>query len=145
MTIDVRAQDDFSCLATSDGSTEGAVQLEDPKVFSRSQSSSKSRKGCAESDYVPVNHIKDEVYAFLEAWEKCAVKSAESAHTSGALENVPAHPSTSPDVPEPMRYLTSLAPPKKFHRTLWRSAARRALRRSSEQAEIEDHTDGASD
>jgi hypothetical protein len=71
-----------------------------------------------------VKFIPVEVYAFLEAWEEAdstRIRSFDFMELDSA-----SFPITQ-DMFEPARLIHELAPPKRFYRTFWRSAARRIL------------------
>jgi hypothetical protein len=80
--------------------------------------------------YTPVNFtISDELYSFLAAWESSAV-AMKSLNDGMDFDAAPApDPKSSFDPP---RYLDDFAPPKRFYRTFWRSAARRILKLSKD-------------
>jgi hypothetical protein len=76
-------------------------------------------------DYVPENFIKDEVYAILAAFEKDPLQRASVTQENHTMDT--AMEEAYVDF-EPRRLLTDSAPPKRFYRTFWRSAARRLLK-----------------
>ncbi len=73
-------------------------------------------------EYVPVNFIPEEVVASIAAWEKSHLIQMSSLDRMD-VDAV----SVSPNVFEPARNLSDFAPPKRFHRTFWRSITRRLL------------------
>ena len=113
------AQNDFSSL---DLSKQGDADFPTNSLIT------KQSNCCEDDDYVPVNFISDEVRAMIKAWELARQKELELQEASGATIIMDGHAaSQSPEIHEPIRYITDGAPPKRFYRTFWRSIARRVL------------------
>jgi hypothetical protein len=73
--------------------------------------------------FTQVNDVNDVFFTFLLAY------TSSSDHTK--LDE--SSESASQNIFEPVRFLRNVAPPKRFHRTFWRSAAKRILALSSMQ------------
>jgi hypothetical protein len=69
------------------------------------------------------NLVREEVVAFLTAWEESAAQRRASAQSSGALSSM--------DVNEEafLRVPANAGPPKLFYRTFWKSLTRRLVQR----------------
>ncbi len=81
-------------------------------------------------DSVPVNYIPDETLAMLKAWESAHLIRSELKSASCATSqdgSIATGDDSTQESHEPLRYITSTAPPKPFFRNFWRSVARRAL------------------
>ncbi len=82
----------------------------------RASSSDEARSSAKLADvYVPVNEIKEEVYAMLAAWESHALQSPDVAAREPYFE--------------PFRCLSDAGPPKRFYRTFWRGVTRKLVRK----------------
>jgi hypothetical protein len=121
-------QDDFSCLQlTSSTHSSSPVELVDHEAIlsGKSTRSDNSDKLASNHEaYVPVNFIKPEVYAMIAAWEASALKRKESDAASVPKIKIETRDG---DMYEPMRCIPASTPPKRFHRTFWRSITRRVL------------------
>ena len=75
---------------------------------------------------MPVNFIPEEVFAMIKAWE---LKRRDLMEVSDSMSVSRAASSETLRLEdyEPLRVCTQAAPPKRFYRTFWRSAARRVL------------------
>ena len=118
------AQNDFDSLAMP-------AQSEDlmPDTHRDLKPSCSDRKTAfthEDADYVPVNFIPEEVFAMIKAWE---LKQRDLMEVSDAMSVSRAASSETLRLEdyEPLRVCTQAAPPKRFYRTFWRSAARRVL------------------
>ena len=80
--------------------------------------------------YVPDNLISAEVYGLIAAWEASTLTTPSLAD---CMELDVASVSVSQTMFEPLRCPNDSAPPKRFYRTFWRSAARRILELSNTQ------------
>jgi hypothetical protein len=77
--------------------------------------------------YVPENHISDQTYAFLAAYD---AKIALRTHIKDDGDTMELVGSSTMNMYEPERISPSSAPPKRFFRTFWRSIALRMLDRA---------------
>ena len=107
------AQDDFDSLVIA---RESDDLMHD--TFPRVDSTHPEGKiGTKDDNYVPVNHIPEEVRAMIKAWELQRREKMEVSATDALeLEDY-----------EPLRTCSQTAPPKRFFRTFWRSVTRRLL------------------
>ncbi len=86
-------------------------------------------------DYVPVNCISDEAYAFLAAYEarmtlRVPVKDDCKSLDTRDLDTLKMY--------DPERILPNSAPPKRFFRTFWRSITLRMLDLAYEQPKVDE-------
>jgi hypothetical protein len=135
------SQTDFTCLSVPHLQFESCQHdATDHDAYSRGGSSSSVKSAEMEQDpYVPVNYISPEACALLAAAEASAARCAE-AYMDASVVNIIANYPYSRMLCEmdgyrdPQRTLTSMAPPKKFYRTFWRSIAMRLLYRWTQEA-----------
>ena len=121
------AQSDFACLAVQYELADESMLVDEADV----QCSSLiylSQAGKASMEACTVNYVTDELIAFLSAYESSNLTMPRSSDQMALDE---ASTSVSQDILEPARFLNDFAPPKRFHRTFWRSMARRILALSS--------------
>ena len=119
------AQNDFDSLAMPSQSED--LVLDAYHGLKSSPSERKSACAPRDDDYVPVNFIPEAVYAMIKAWElkvHDAMEVSESMSLSGAASSTD---TLGVEDYEPLRTCSQAAPPKRFYRTFWRSAARRLL------------------
>ena len=117
------SQSDFDSLAIPE-------QSEDPLFDPCPPKSPELSQKKTTDTYVPVNVIPQAVYAMIAAWEQSEVNRQDVMDDSGsAAMTAPASLSGALSLNnyEPMRICNFEAPPKRFHRTFWRSLARRIL------------------
>ena len=117
------SQSDFDSLAIPE-------QSEDPLFDPCPPKSPELSQKKTTDTYVPVNVIPQAVYAMIAAWEQSEVNRQDVMDGSGsAAMTAPASLSGALSLNnyEPMRICNFEAPPKRFHRTFWRSLARRIL------------------
>ncbi len=105
-------------------------------VRAGSGDSLESEPSCEATEiYRPVNFIPDEVYELIRNWEVAYLKQHESIQAVDSLDTEASNDSLSNEsIFEPTRLLMSatVAPPKRFYRTFWRSLARRTLQLEKE-------------
>jgi hypothetical protein len=138
----MNSQEDFMCLSTDDRPcTDSVPPLAGHPAFFvaacsgepvRSEKASTAAEAKLSSRYVPENVIKDEVYAFLAAWDESQARKRELAAGAGGV-SAPMDIVADIDF-EPVRCLglTGLPPPKLFYRTFWRSITRRLVHQTQE-------------
>ena len=119
-------QDDFSCLQVAD--TDHSSSLHDDlsvkDIYSRScKSAHPEEQPYCDVSYEPVNFITTEIYSMIAAWESCETKRGEP--DTGAVEST--REMESDALYQPLRYVPTVAPPKRFYRRFWRTIARRTL------------------
>jgi hypothetical protein len=129
------AQDDFSCLKLASGQ-DVEHQLFDGYdgfttiVRAGSGDSLKSEPSCEATEiYRPVNFIPDEVYELIRNWEVAYLKQHGLIQAVDSTDKEASNESLSNEsIFEPTRLMSaSVAPPKRFYRTFWRSLAWRTL------------------
>ena len=121
------AQDDFSLLELAAGQDANTSQQHGFTSIVRAASgdSMKSVSSC-DADvetFRPVNFIPDEAHELIQNWELSLIRHKEVASTVDSEEIEPII--TMQSLYEPMRFMESPPPPKRFHRTFWRSLTRR--------------------
>ena len=118
------AQNDFDSLAMPTQSED--LMLDTHHDLKPSCSDRKTAYADGDEDYVPVNFIPEEVFAMIKAWE---LKQRDLMEVSDSMSVSRAASSETLRLEdyEPLRVCTQAAPPKRFYRTFWRSAARRVL------------------
>ena len=124
------AQNDFGCLTVAEHDAE---QMPDACFPVSPLASERTCSG--DEDCVLVNFIPEEVRAMIDAWQLAEQERQELTEVSDATcPNLVfiAPSSASDDVFEPIRCIPNAAPPKRFHRTFWRSVTRRLLERERE-------------
>jgi hypothetical protein len=102
-----------------------------------SGNSIKSESACeADKIFQPVNFISDEVQEFIRNWELSYLRRQERAQSVESMDMAVSHSQSNENINyEPMRSLSTAAPPpKRFHRTVWRSLARRVIERQKADA-----------
>ena len=119
------AQEDFETLVLGGPSEDSMLDAFPPFT-------SAAAKSGGDETYVPVNYIPEEVYAMIKTWElkhKDRMEVSDSTSQTGAASssNAPIIDNYEPIDYEPLRICSQSAPPKRFYRTFWRSAARRML------------------
>jgi hypothetical protein len=131
ITDPIMSQSDFASLAVrfeipdEDLHSNGA----EAKMISASKQSvlpshARDEENAPMEEYTAVNFIPEEVYAFF------AAREASNLITTSASDRLDLDAVSAPDSQnlfEPPRRLKAPAPPKRFFRTFWRSAARRIL------------------
>ena len=122
------AQEDFATL-TLGSQSEDLVCGTFPHLTS---SSTAKKSHSFDESYVPVNYIPEEVYAMIKTWElkhkdRMAVFDSTSQTGATSSSNAPMIDNYEPIDYDPLRTCSQSAPPKRFYRTFWRSAARRML------------------
>ena len=136
------SQIEFSSLSDPHQQPESCQQdAMDHDAFSRSGSSSSAKAvksaGMERDPYVPVNFISPETCARLAAAEESAARCADAMDASVNLEytyRVSSARSAVDGCRDPLRTLTSMAPPKRFYRTFWKSISFRLLHRWTQEA-----------
>ena len=124
------AQDDFDLLHISDTQSLSEQRMCESNPL---QSFICRESSFADEKYTPVNFIPESVHDLIRSWKVSNLIRQEALEsTDDAMSVEGAAASNSDDVYEPLRFLTESTPPKKFYRTFWRSAARRALQREKE-------------
>ena len=76
-----------------------------------------------DESYVPVNFIPEEAITMIKEWQQKRAEQKQMSSMNESDEHVPASLLSQ----EPLRTCANSAPPKRFYRTFWRSAARRLL------------------
>jgi hypothetical protein len=124
-----QTQDDFSSLQAVGGHHIKSEQLlvDLCKISGRH---GEAKKTCLDETY-SVECFNAEVHAMLAAWEECEAtqkKFEQAEHTSMILRSTYGHE---------LRRLSTFAPPKRFHMTVWRSLTRRLVAHSRKSIEAE--------
>ncbi len=135
------SQTEFTCLSVPDLQFESSQHdATDHDAYSRGGSSSSVKSAAEEQDpYVPVNYIRPEVRALLAAAEASAARCAETSMDTSVVNLIANYPHSRmlcamDGCSDPQRTLPSMAPPKKFFRTFWRSISMRLLHRWTQEA-----------
>ena len=136
----VLAQADFSSLGLDAGQDEESQPVNPFHEFTtveraESGGSIKSESACEDDKiFHPVNFISDEVYEFIRNWELSYLRRQERAQSVESMDMAvftDSQSSVSINF-EPVRFMstaTAAPPPKRFHRTVWRSLTRRVIER----------------
>jgi hypothetical protein len=112
----------------------------DHDAYSRCGISSSVESADMEQDpYVPDTYISSVACALLAAAEASAARCAEANMDASVVNLIANYPYSrmlcaTDGCRDPQRTLTSMAPPKKFYRTFWRSIAMRLLYRWTQEA-----------
>jgi hypothetical protein len=111
----------------------------DHDAYPRCESSSSVKPADMEQDpYAPINYIRLEAFARLAAAEESAARCADAMDASVANFNATYRVSSTKrelhGCHDPLRTLTSMAPPKKFYRACWLSMSLRLLHRWTQEA-----------
>ena len=120
-----RIQDDFTCLnvAIANNSSSSHALGDYEEAIPRSCKTNRPEKRpCCDETYVPVNFINNEVYALIAAWEASEFKREESGEAADSALDADRDA-----LYEPLRCRPTIAPPKRFYRTFWKSITRRTL------------------
>jgi hypothetical protein len=98
--------------------------------------SMKSKSACgADEIYRPVNFVPDEAFAFIRSWRPSYFKRQHITQDVGSMEMASVTNSRAIErVYEPMRCSKPMPPPKRFHRTLWRSLTLRIVQHAKKSA-----------
>jgi hypothetical protein len=121
-------QDGFASLSFSSWQHDGLMQARaGHESLSGMGSSTKSNKRPFDDDVSIPGDVKEEVIMMVAALEACELSRTDAQN---AGDNMPAMSTNDDSIFEPMRSITNLGPPKKFHRrgALWASITRRMLR-----------------
>ncbi len=141
MTRTIHAQADFSSLGLDAGQDVDSQQANNFHQFTtvertESGNSIKSESECDDDRiFQPVNFISNEVYDFIRNWELSYLRRQERAQSVDSMHIIGMAAFTDPQSSEsinyePMRSMSTAAPPpKRFHRTVWRSLTRRVIER----------------
>jgi hypothetical protein len=135
------AQDDFSSVwlaAGQDSDSQPLDYFNEITTANRAASgdSPKSESSC-ETDkiYRPVDFIPDEAHELIRIWELAYRTKQERADAVDSIE-IESVTYLQTHVFEPIRCISGdvFPPPKKFHRTFWRSLTRRMVQRMETSA-----------
>ncbi len=128
-----RSQDDFSVL----GLAESLDDSHGVPAIDRTGSGllkSESKRETTET-YCPGNFIPDEFYELFRIWELSRLKRQKATDTVDSVQSALMTDSSTESVYEPMRIMDVPAtPPKRFHRTFWRSLTLRVVRLEKKKA-----------
>jgi hypothetical protein len=119
------AQFDFTSLSAQYEAADESmfdVGTETQHTSISKQSNAQAKKASLEV-FTQVNDVNDVLFTSLLA----------NTSSSDHMELDESSESASQNIFEPVRFLRNVAPPKRFHRTFWRSAAKRILAMSSMQ------------
>ena len=125
-------QKDFDGLTIPELQQDGGSmhKLVEYEMFTGTSGSPNSGK-CVDGDYA---HLHFETNELGAAFDKASLQRAAVSQESDAMETTTTE-EAGVDF-EPLRRLTNFGPPKRFHRTFWRSAARRLLNQEQETGVI---------
>jgi hypothetical protein len=95
----------------------------------------KSENKCEAESFCPADFISDEVNELIRNWELSHSRQQDNAHAVESMESK-SFSASSESVYEPLRCMLGAAapPPKRFHRTFWRSLTVRVVRLEKQNA-----------